>query len=55
MKSIVKAVLFLVLLLAIIGTVGACEVGNISPLHCRIQSGACLLALYFTMNWREKK
>lgn len=52
MKSIIKAALILTLSLAVLGTVGACEVGNIGVLHCLIQGGAFTLALYFTMKWR---
>ncbi len=55
MKSIIKATLILALFLATLGTVGACEVGNISLLHCLIQGVACILALYFTMKWRTAK
>lgn len=55
MKSIIKAALILVLFLAILGTVGACEVGNIGMFQCFIQGGACILALYLTMKWRTAK
>ena len=55
MKSIIKAALILTLSLAVLGTVGACEVGNIGVLHCLIQGGACILALYFIMKWRTVK
>lgn len=55
MKSIIKATLILTSFLAILGTVGACEVGNISPLHCLIQGGVCALALYATMKWSVAK
>ena len=55
MKSIIKAALILGLFLAILGTVGACEVGNIGLLQCFIQGGSCILALYFVMKWRVAK
>jgi hypothetical protein len=51
MKSIIKVALILALSIAILGTVGACEIGNISPLRCLIQGGLCILALYVTMKW----
>ena len=54
MKSIIKFALGLVLFFAIIGTVGACEAGNISPLHCLIQGGICALGLY-ALTWRIAK
>lgn len=52
MKSIIKAALILTLSLATLGTVGACETGNISLLQCLIQGGLCILGLYATMKWR---
>lgn len=55
MKSIIKATLILALFLATLGTIGACEVGNISMFHCLIQGGACIIALYFAMQWRTAK
>lgn len=55
MKSIIKAALILALFLVTLGTVGACETGNISLLHCLIQGGLCILALYVTMKWRTAK
>lgn len=55
MKSIIKVALILALFLATLGTVGACETGNISLLQCLIQGGACILALYITMQWRTVK
>lgn len=51
MKSIIKVALILALSIAIIGTVGACEVGNISLLRCLIQGGLCILVLYATTKW----
>ena len=52
MKSIIKAALILTLSFAVLGTVGACEVGNITPSRCLIQGGLCAIALYTTMKWR---
>lgn len=55
MKSIIKATLILTFFLAALGTVGAFEVGNIGMLHCLIQGGACVFALYATMKWGVAK
>lgn len=55
MKSIIKVALILTLFLAILGTVGACEVGNIGLLQCLMQGGLCVLALYAITKWRVAK
>ena len=51
MKSIIKVALIPTFFLAVLGTVGAFEVGNIGMLQAFIQGGACVLGLYFTMKW----
>ena len=46
MKNLIKGILFIVLFLVTIGSVGALEVGNISMLQCIVQSGISIALLY---------
>ena len=46
MKNLIRGILFIVLFVVLLGTVGALEVGNISMLQCIMQSGIALALLY---------
>lgn len=46
MKNLIRGILFIVLFLALIGSVGALEVGNIGMLQCLVQSGIAIALLY---------
>lgn len=46
MKNLLRIIVGFVLCIVLIGTVGALEVGNISPLQCIVQGGICLAFLY---------
>lgn len=56
MKNFIKSILLIVILFFVVGTAGALEVGNISPLQCIVQGGIALAFLYiiFAFDGGEK-
>lgn len=46
MKNFIKCTIGVVFFLALIGTVGAYELNNISTLRCLIQSGICFAVIF---------
>lgn len=50
-----KAVLFTIFLLGLLGSIGACDAGNISMLQCFVQGAICILGTYVVLRWRAEK